>query len=502
MFRRWLFAIAVAPLLAAQPVRLHPENPHYYEFRGKPFLAVTSAEHYGALLNRQFDYRKYFDTLARDGMRLTRFFTGLYREVPGSFRITRNTLAPKPEQFVTPYARSSTPGALDGLKKWDLNKWNPEYWRRLKDLVAYAAEKGIITQVTLFCTYYRDEMWEASPLHPKNNVNGTPDVPRSEVLSLRHPPLYKRLDAFVRKIVTELNGFDNVTWEICNEPYAGDLSLDWELHVAQVIRDTEGRLGKRHLIARNVSNHWELVTDPSPNVDVLHFHYARPPVVVAMNYGLDRVIGYDETGFDGTLDAPYRVQAWDFILAGGGHFNHLDYSFAAGYEDGTFPFPKTQPGGGGPELRRSFKALIDFMERFDFIHMRPADELIADLVGPRGSMLAMAEGRDWNWIRPGAMAGPRGSARMLAGEGEYAVYIHHGAVLGPYKPYYGVSTAPQRARIALNVPAGAYEVTWWRPRTGETEAAPAVEHAGGLLWLETPRYREDIALELRRADGR
>ncbi|MCP5112309.1 MAG: hypothetical protein GY953_15905, partial [bacterium] len=34
----------------AQPVRLHPDNPHYYEFRGRPFVVVTSAEHYGALL--------------------------------------------------------------------------------------------------------------------------------------------------------------------------------------------------------------------------------------------------------------------------------------------------------------------------------------------------------------------------------------------------------------------------------------------------------------------
>ncbi len=499
MVRASFLCLSLTAALAAQPVRLHPENPHYYEFRGKPFLAVTSAEHYGALINRRFDYRKYFDTLARDGMRLTRFFTGLYREVPGSFGITHNTLAPAPEQFLTPYARSSTPGALDGLNKWDLDRWNPEYWRRLKDLVGYAAEKGIITQVTLFCSYYRDEMWEASPLHPKNNINRTPDVPRQEVLSLKHPPLYHRLDEFVNKIVTELNGFDNVTWEICNEPWAGDVSLDWQLHVAQVIRDTEDRLGRRHLIARNVANHWKLVTGPSTNVDLLHFHYARPPVVVAMNYGLGKLIGYDETGFDGTLDSPYRVQAWDFVLAGGGHFNHLDYSFTVGHEDGAYRFPKTQPGGGGPELRRSFKALIDFMERFDFVHMKPADELIAALVGLRGSIRVLADGRDWNWISAAPWAGLEASARLLAGNGEYALYLHHGTPLGAYRPYYGVSTAPQRTRVALNVPAGRYQVTWWRPRTGEKEEAPAVEHEGGLLWLVTPQYREDIALELRRS---
>ncbi|MCP5111239.1 MAG: hypothetical protein GY953_10425, partial [bacterium] len=353
--------------------RLHPDNPHYYEFRGRPFVVVTSAEHYGALLNADFDYKKYLDAMAADGMRLTRFFTGLYREVPGSFGITRNTLAPTAEKFITPYQRTSTPGALDGLNKWDLTRSNPAYWQRLKDLVEYADRKGLIIQVTLFCTYYRDEMWEASPLHAKNNVNSTPDIPRTEPLTLKHPELLKHQETFVKRMVAELNGFDNVTWEICNEPYFHGVTLDWQLHIAKLIRQTEAGLSKRHLIARNVANHHEIVTDPSPDIDVLLFHYSRPPVTVAMNFGLGRLIGFDETGFDGTLDHPYRIQAWDFILAGGGHFNHLDYSFTAGHEDGTFAYPKTQPGGGGPALRRSYKTLIDFMESFDYVRMNPAD---------------------------------------------------------------------------------------------------------------------------------
>ena len=29
------------------PLALHPENPHYFLFRGKPTVLVTSGEHYG-----------------------------------------------------------------------------------------------------------------------------------------------------------------------------------------------------------------------------------------------------------------------------------------------------------------------------------------------------------------------------------------------------------------------------------------------------------------------
>ncbi|MGH2949039.1 MAG: hypothetical protein ACRDPC_22775, partial [Solirubrobacteraceae bacterium] len=40
-------------------VRLHPDNPHYFEFRGRPTVLVSSAEHYGAVLNPDFDYERY-----------------------------------------------------------------------------------------------------------------------------------------------------------------------------------------------------------------------------------------------------------------------------------------------------------------------------------------------------------------------------------------------------------------------------------------------------------
>ena len=74
------------------------------------------------------------------------------------------------------------------------------------------------------------------------------------------------------------------------------------------------------------------ISAPHAGVSVFNFHYAAPPDAVATNYHLNKVIGDNETGFRGTSDAPYRIEAWDFIIAGGGLFNHLDYSFAAGYE--------------------------------------------------------------------------------------------------------------------------------------------------------------------------
>jgi hypothetical protein len=67
--------------------RLHPANPHYFEYEGKPTVLVTSGEHYGALMNLDFDYVKYFDELQSKGLNHTRVFSATYREVSGNFGI-------------------------------------------------------------------------------------------------------------------------------------------------------------------------------------------------------------------------------------------------------------------------------------------------------------------------------------------------------------------------------------------------------------------------------
>ncbi len=138
------------------PLALHPQNPHYFLFRGKPAVLITSGEHYGAVLNLDFDYATYLKTLQADGLNLTRTWVGTYREIPGSFNITDNTLAPEPGRFICPWGRSDVPGYAHGGNKFDLNKWDDEYFRRLKDFLTRAARAGIVVEVNLWCPNYDD----------------------------------------------------------------------------------------------------------------------------------------------------------------------------------------------------------------------------------------------------------------------------------------------------------------------------------------------------------
>lgn len=128
--------VVVAGCAVAQPLRLHPENPHYFLFRGRPAVLVTSGEHYGAVINGEFNYRVYLAELQRRNLNHTRVWAGAYREVPGDFSITRNTLAPAPDKFIAPWAK------VEG-GRFDLTKWSPEYFERVKDFMREAAAAGL-----------------------------------------------------------------------------------------------------------------------------------------------------------------------------------------------------------------------------------------------------------------------------------------------------------------------------------------------------------------------
>jgi hypothetical protein len=440
------------------PLSLDPQNPHYFLFRGKPAVLITSGEHYGAVVNLDFDEAKYLKALAADGLNLTRTFSGAYVEPQGAFGIASNTLAPGPGRLICPWARSNQPGYAGGGNKFDLTRWDDAYFRRLKGFVNLAGKHGIVVELNLFCPMYDDSQWKVSPMNAANNVNGIGAVDKHEVYTLSHNDgLLAVEDAMVRKIVSELRDEDNLYYEICNEPYFGGVTMDWQHHIADVISNAEKGFRHHHLISQNVANGSQRIDSPYPTVSIFNFHYTHPPTTVAENYELNRVIGENETGFRGTADEPYRTEAWEFILAGGALYNNLDYSFTVGHEDGTFQYPASQPGGGNPTFRKQIGVLKRFIESFDFVKMRPAAGLVIGL--SRGAQ-----------------------AQALAEPGrQYAVYAS--------------GAGGQTAR--LNAPAGAYDIRRLDPVTGQETPIAVVHHAGGSLSLAIPDGMNEVAFSVK-----
>ncbi len=242
-----------------------------------------------------------------------------------------------------------------------------------------AGKRNIVVELDLFSNFYDTLQWKLSPLYFQNNINQVGNLEdQKEILSLRHPDILAVQEKMARKIVAELKDMDNLYYEVCNEPYFGDTTAleEWEQHMTSVIADAEKDFTHKHLISQNIANGSRKVKEPNPAVSIFNFHYAKPPVTVGMNYGLNKVIGDNETGFNGISDVQYRTEAWDFIVAGGALFNNLDYSFTAEHENGTFKVEKGQPGGGGINLRSQFKILRQVLSEIDFLKMKPNDSIL------------------------------------------------------------------------------------------------------------------------------
>jgi hypothetical protein len=105
------FIPAAAPVCTAPPIRLHPTNPRWFQWRGR---------------------------------------------------------------FLAPWARSDQPGYAGGGNTFDLSRFSADYLARLKDFVGEAGRRGVVVELTLFCATYNEKQWLLHPLNPANNVQALP----------------------------------------------------------------------------------------------------------------------------------------------------------------------------------------------------------------------------------------------------------------------------------------------------------------------------------------
>lgn len=109
------------------PIRARATNPHYCCYHGKPIILITSAEHYGAVINKDFDYVAYFDALQAHGLNYARIYPGAMFEPVGKF-MKGNTLGPKPGSLIVPWARSGTTGCQESGFASDSGESDPEHY--------------------------------------------------------------------------------------------------------------------------------------------------------------------------------------------------------------------------------------------------------------------------------------------------------------------------------------------------------------------------------------
>jgi hypothetical protein len=470
----------------AEPIKPHPANPHYFIFQGKPTILITSAEHYGAVINKAFDYVPYLDALKEQGLNYTRFYPGAMFETIDKF-ITGNPLGPKPRDLIVPWARSDQPGYLVGGNKFDLDRWDPGYFARLNDFLTKAAERGIVVEICFFNSQYSDT-WPISPLYYENNIQAEGKCKWRDAQTMKHADLVRREEDYVRKITQEVNKFDNVILEICDEPSSIGtgvaLAGPWVSDLLGVARNTESDLPQKHMVAQEVEGPFGGPMDFSadPRLSIITAQYLWGPEPGAnggemggmraldYKYNLNKPIELNETdwypwGYRGDKIAASRVEAWEFIVGGGAGFNHLNGLFTP-----------VDPAGKSPDNARLLGALQnlkDFIYSFEFLKMHPDRSFIV-------SGLPTSHGYARGMSEPGK---------------QYALYIHHSS---ERRGSYIVSPGNYHESLMLNLPPGNYQADWVDPERGSVIKSESFTQANESKMLTSPTYNIDIALRIKR----
>jgi hypothetical protein len=475
------------------PVRICRDNKHYFSYHDKPLVLITSDQHYGAVIDRDFDDVKYLEYLADNGLNLTRIYPGAMFETPDKY-VQGSPLGPHPGRQLLPWAKSDQEGANTLLaepgqpsNKYDLDKWNIEYFERLKDFVGLARTKGIIVEVAFFNGMYND-CWPLMAMYHQNNIQNIGQYESDEcglftMDDPRNRDVMRYQKSYITKITTELNEFDNLIYDICDEPSLQGLPgggliflpdsmvKPWIEEMKDAFLEAEASLPVKHLLGQTVQS---LSPDCSNEswCEWLPTEYVGPAEkALIMNYKNNKPLVDVESNFYGisltknpyTVDA-VRLEGWWFMLRGGAGSINLNGELHRGQESGgmntqTYIVPQR-------------KILKDFMSGLDLRGLSRFD----DFSGTPDSAFC----------------------NILAENGrQYAMYLFHGTFEGEWGANFIPAPGDYQDTVTLNnVPSGNYRLEWIDPSSGAVIKTEKLSSTGGKVVLRTPGYLLDIAMRM------
>jgi hypothetical protein len=456
--------IAAGASPAAGPLRVHPANPRYFTdgTRGADgslrAVYLTGSHTWNSLVDvdradppAPFDSEAYLEFLQRYQHNFIRLWT--WESLTWETRANR-ALGKDFTHHCAPlaWARTGPGAALDGKPKFDLTKYDPQYFERLRARVRAAGERGIYVSVMLF------EGWglrhgnrrsgtpsgwayRGHPFHPDNNINGiTGDLNGDgnvlEVHSLTSPAITALQKAYIHKVVDTVNDLDNVLLEVCNE--GGE--KEWNWWVVKTIHDYERTKPKQHPVG--------ITAHGGEKTDTMLLSPADWISPGGQDGYRDPAPAWNETKVS-LLDT-------DHIWGVGGNHGWVWRSFLRGHNpifmdpyDGSIlgePFdPKFEP------LRRNMGYALRYANKVNLAAMAPHAELAS-------TEFCLAD--------PGR---------------EYLVYLPDGGT----------------ATVDLSAAPGAFSVEWMNPADGATIPAEPVS-GGGKRVCKAP-FSADAVLYIKRS---
>lgn len=261
------------------------------------------------------DYRPNMESLAKHGNNFFRHWVIFYPNFIDDAKIksdcgeTSESVTSAGESWRKRYS----PFLYTNQKKWNLAKYNDDFFNRLRLMIQTAQDYGIVVQLTIFDRCGLDyvsgdkcKRWPYNPWNEDRNINGLISEPDGgngvNDFYLRGTAgvgttLGKLQDDYVSKLVTSTMEYPNVVYEIMNEPIhkepPGTSDEEHQLNISRRVKWADAIVGAIYKQTKGkrfifYNDHTSLSSWPGRGQDIIHW---SQPNNGTSNFGkLDGVI--------------------------------------------------------------------------------------------------------------------------------------------------------------------------------------------------------------------
>ena len=439
-----------------EPLRVSNINPRYFTDGSGKAVYLTGSHTWNNLVDMHtaaqpdtFNFQAYLDFMESYHHNFMRLWAW---ELFNWNTSGNNEEDPKIHQVGPhPWERIGPGNAVDGKPKFDLTKFNPDYFEHLRQRVLAAQERNIYVAIMLFEGWglqFSPDAFMNHPFYPMNNINemelDTAADRRLEIHELVHDKVLEIQEAYVKKVIETVHDLNNVLYEISNENHPP--SSEWQYHMINLIKDYEKELGTQHPVGMTFQykggSNQTLFDSPaewiSPNAE--GGYRDDPPAADGK-----KVIITDTDHLWGI--GGNRQWVWKSFLRG------MYPIFMDPYDEKVLEGAYNARNMDAEMIRKNMGYTMEYAQKMDLIHMVP-DTVVSS------------------------------SKYCLANKGtEYLVYIPEG----------------NSVELNLSEANGDFNVEWFEPATGTKEEDTPIE-GGTTIQLTAPFSSGEAVLYVKAGD--